>query len=66
MKLSEDLKECHDSGDFGNALQGYSERAKELEDSLNFISGWLCENAKYKDFKEIYEWGVHADNLLER
>lgn len=31
MKLSEDLKQCHESGDFGKALDGYSERAEALE-----------------------------------
>lgn len=31
MKLSEDLKQCHESGDFGKALEGYAERAKLLE-----------------------------------
>ena len=35
MKLSDDLQQCHISGDFGNALEGYAERAKQLEDALN-------------------------------
>ena len=34
MKLSEDLKQCDASGDFGKALAGYAERAKKLEDAL--------------------------------
>ncbi len=34
MKLSEDLKQCDASGDFGKALEGYAERAKQLEDLL--------------------------------
>ena len=35
MKLSDDLQQCHVSGDFGKALEGYAERAKQLEDALN-------------------------------
>ena len=31
MKLSEQLKQDHECGDFGNALAGYSERAEGLE-----------------------------------
>ena len=34
MKLSEQLKQDHESGDFGRALAGYSERAKILEDAI--------------------------------
>jgi len=33
-KLSEQLKMDHESGDFGNALKGYSERAAMLEANL--------------------------------
>lgn len=31
MKLSEQLKQDHECGDFGRALEGYAERAEELE-----------------------------------
>ena len=31
MKLSEQLKQDHECGDFGRALAGYSERAERLE-----------------------------------
>ena len=41
MKLSEQLQEDHDCGDFGNGLEGYSERAKALEDSLEYIDSYL-------------------------
>jgi len=34
MKLSEQLKQDNDCGDFGKALEGYSERAARLEDAL--------------------------------
>ena len=33
MKLSERLKQYHQSGDFGNALEGYSKRAEALEEA---------------------------------
>lgn len=34
MKLSEDLQQCHDCGDFGKDLEGYPERAESLERAL--------------------------------
>jgi hypothetical protein len=34
MKLSDQLQQDHDCGDFGKALEGYAERAKKLEDLL--------------------------------
>lgn len=34
MKLSEQLQQDHDCGDFGKALECYAERAKQLEDLL--------------------------------
>jgi len=34
MKLSEQLESDHSSGDFGKALEGYSARAKKLEDAV--------------------------------
>lgn len=34
MKLSEQLKQDHESGDFGKALLGYSERANSLENEI--------------------------------
>ena len=47
MKLSEQLKQDHECGDFGNALEGYSERAEKLEydlDTANSIAGALESN----------------------
>ena len=41
MKLSEQLEQDNDSGDFGNGLDGYSERAKALEDGLEYIDSYL-------------------------
>jgi hypothetical protein len=35
MKLSDQLARDHESGDFGNALRGYSDRATELEQQLS-------------------------------
>jgi hypothetical protein len=43
MKLSEQLQRDNDSGDFGKALEGYSERAKELEEALEKIARWIGE-----------------------
>lgn len=38
MKLSEQLKKNHDCGDFGNALEGYSERAAKLEQIVEAVA----------------------------
>ncbi len=34
MKLSEELRECHLSGDFGQGLEGLAEKAECLEDKI--------------------------------
>jgi hypothetical protein len=34
MRLSEQLKQMSDSGDFGKAIDGLSEKAKGLEDTI--------------------------------
>ena len=47
MKLSEQLKQDHISGDFGKSLDGYSDRAKNLEDAA--WSAW---------HKEACNWGA--------
>lgn len=43
MKLSEQLKQDHECGDFGKALAGYAERAALLEDAIVAMAedGWL-------------------------
>lgn len=48
MKLSEQLKQDHDCGDFGNALKGYAERAALLEDAVLAMAedGWLYFGAE--------------------
>ena len=38
MKLSEQLKQEHECGDFGNALEGYSERAEAMEKILSLFN----------------------------
>lgn len=44
MKLSEQLKQDHECGDFGKALEGYSDRAALLEGAVMAMAddGWLC------------------------
>jgi hypothetical protein len=44
MKLSEQLKQDNDSGDFGSKLKGYGERAEALENALEdakVFSEWV-------------------------
>lgn len=54
-KLSETLKCDHECGDFGKALEGYTEKAKELEDLLE----WAIQFAPMAD-----ERTERADKLL--
>lgn len=46
MRLSEQLKKDHQSGDFGRALEGYAERAEELERIVEAVAhigvDWGC------------------------
>lgn len=46
MKLSEQLKQDHESGDFGRALNGYSERAAVLEDAEVMVDRLRAGNTK--------------------
>ena len=64
MLLSEKLKQDSDSGDFGKAFEGYSERVKILEDALFAISeyghknsgmGFTCANMAAK---ALLDYGV--------
>ena len=38
MILSEQLKQDHECGDFGKALEGYSERAAEMEEIIKAVA----------------------------
>lgn len=38
MRLSEQLLQDHNSGDFGQALAGYYKRAKDLEDIVESVA----------------------------
>lgn len=51
MKLSEQLKQDHECGDFGKALEGYSERAKVLECTIERLAEEL-ENARYEAMED--------------
>lgn len=55
MKLSDQLQQDHLSGDFGDALEGYSDRAKKLEDAAwsawhKEASNWGATNQQAVDF----------------
>ncbi len=43
MKFSEQLKGDHESGDFGLALDGYSDKAEALEDRVKELEAELAE-----------------------
>ena len=51
MRLSEQLQQDHECGDFGTALKGYAERAKILEDAVIAIAedGWLSHGVEGLD-----------------
>jgi len=66
MKLSEQLKQDHECWDFGKALEGYSERAKELEDEIEALKSdllqalewnWLDDDYPKELFDALYEKG---------
>ena len=46
MKLSEELNQIHMSGDAGLMLEGFSERAKALEDAVEVFKEMISD---YKD-----------------
>jgi len=46
LKLSEQLKQDHESGDFGEALEGYSARAKALETRLLLLENKIIQEDK--------------------
>jgi hypothetical protein len=41
MKLSEQLRIDHESGDFGQSLEGMADRAEVMEEALNKITTWF-------------------------
>lgn len=61
MKLSEQLKQDHECGDFGKALEGYSEKAKVLEDlnkrlfSAGFSQGYGATMGDLDRVNELFE-----------
>lgn len=61
MKLSEQLRQDHECGDFGKALEGYAERAERLEDEawLKFYLEARDRGAPMKDARE------YADRKLD-
>jgi hypothetical protein len=48
MRLSEQLAQYSNSGDFGRGLEGYAERAKLLEDAIIEMAqdGWLMHGVE--------------------
>jgi len=58
-KLSEQLKQDHECGDFGRALEGYSERAKRLEEECDIYYHelrrvyWLLDEDEKENLKPI-------------
>jgi hypothetical protein len=59
MRLSEELQQMHDSGDFGKALEGCAQRAKQLEHWLK----WCMDNC---DDSPEYNFGTDATDILNR
>lgn len=65
MKLSEQLKQDHECGDFGRALAGYAERAEALEQEIaelrSPMPGPLYE-VKQERMRQDAKWGQENDN----
>lgn len=66
MRLSEQLKQDHESGDFGKALDGYAERAAELERIVEAVANigvdWGC--GKYQMLENDQSVGM-ARKILD-
>jgi len=62
IKLSEQLKMDHESGDFGNALKGYSERAAMLETLGNKVAQL---ERKVEDAYTLGKRDVIKDSYME-
>lgn len=60
MKLSEQLKQDSDSGDFGRALEGYAERAAELEE---LVRKYEADARRYQYLRDNQTW--HRYGTLE-
>lgn len=56
MKLSEDLQQCHDCGDFGQGLEGFPEDAKKLEVELD------AANVKAFIMQDVLNFFISASN----
>jgi hypothetical protein len=66
MKLSEQLKQDHECGDFGNALEGYSEKAKELEGLLKMCCKDLySQTGKFKKGTALKLYNYVNDNGID-
>ena len=69
MKLSEDLKQCDASGDFGRALEGYYVRAERLEkllllcckDLYNGHTGRLKKQTALELTKYVREFNLDSE-----
>lgn len=69
MTLSEDLKRCDESGDFGKALEGYAKRAEKLEIALdNAMRFALWVECIGRTDCEVYKHELkgNADLAIER
>lgn len=61
-KLSEILLQDHLCGDFGSALEGYSEKANSIENKVIYLEGLI--DRLIEDASEV--WGNGIINGIER
>lgn len=71
MKLSKQLRQDHECGDFGRALEGYAEQAEKLEVALERIAKWFGEfppSGCYWDEEKTKEmsYGAAFGSMSER
>lgn len=65
MKLSEQLKQDHESGDYGSGLKGYSERAEQLEtivENARTFAAWI--ECLGRTDCEVYKHELRASAVL--
>ncbi|MDH5572340.1 MAG: hypothetical protein OEY89_11280 [Gammaproteobacteria bacterium] len=66
MKLSEQLKQDHECGDFGKALEGYSEKAEEIEGLLMMcIKDIYSQSGKIKKKTVLKVYHYVNDNNID-
>ena len=68
MKLSNQLAQDHNSGDFGMALEGYFDKARRLEDEIDRLKEYIdVEKLNHIEaIRAAKEQGYHDGKIYEK